>query len=730
MITFAFDESGNFEIPKLDDTLLIGGVLYDDTDDPNDTDNERKRLASFYSSVCNRVGAEYPRHLHQDRNYKDYDHDMLKKVKAEISAQLPEFLQKGTINDGQPLYSVPRIGKYYPFVFLKGSNGKYGLRGENLNKLTRDDFASNLYIHMAEDTIIRMIFHNPIINISSVRFDLATRVAHFKNVSAAKEQEYTDLGHGHNNIDNSNWFYITSTDLFRTTIEREMLYSEQQSLKVEEISAKSIDYGNTKTDMGFLYMADILCSLLCYELKHVDEIEKPEKIKSSLCKLTGNENNLIFVYDDIDTYYDKAIRCFENGDYYHAYSYIYDGAHCSSEYVEFYEKNWFRILKDMLEKETDYGMFSIAVDYLDNYAHSNKIDQNKLMNIATGFCEMAEYIKFPNEEDKKTLFILYDITASACNHMGYSQKADENVKKANKYIKYMDIPYILRNKHKQVVRLCDILKYDEALELAETTCECARNLYDIRKNLLPDDNEESLEYAISLSQLGQVYGYMRDSRAQEAFNQSLSLFVKDSPNYKITQSYLLHFYIDNAMKDQYDQLMQEYTEGTTDLRIQLLKIMEMGSKERGALVSVKFALYCYIKGLYVFHLQELSEELINDLADLRIKLINAGYEDDALNDHPWQLINKYRAFILFQKGRIRKAEQLMDNISIEGGPIIEAIIAFGEAQYAELKNDSKTRDAKAKTAFEKIASKNHDIEAGDPASYYNSMKDIITYTYV
>ncbi len=730
MITFAFDESGNFEAPKSGEALLIGGVLYDDMGDRDDTVNERERLTSFYNAVCSAAGAEYPRHLHQDWNYSEHDLDMFKKVKAEISAQLPEFLQKGTINNGQPLFSVPRKGKYYPFVFLKGSNGKYGMRGEELSKLTRDDFASNLYIHMAEDMIIRMIFHNPLINISSVRFDLATRVAYYKYVSVDKEKEYADLGHRHNYSYDSNRFYITSNDLFRATIEREILYSERKSLQIEDISAKSIDYSNANTDMCFLYMADIVCSFIGYELKYTDEIEKPDRTEALLCNLTGSESNLIFVYDDIDTWFDKAIRCFEKGDYYHAFSYIYDGTQYSSEYAEFYKKNWFRRLHDMLVKETDYGMFSIAVDYLYNYAHSNNIDQNKLMIIANGLCEMAEHIGFPNEADKKTLFILYDIAASACNHMGYSEKAEKNGEAANRYIKYMDIPYILRNKHKQVVRLCDSMKYNEALVLAENTCESAGKLYEIRKELLPDGDEESLEYAASLSQLGQVFGYMRNNKALEVFNKSLSLFVKDSPNYKITQSYLLHFYIDNGMEDEYDQLMKEYTEGTDDLYMQLKKIMEMGSKERGSIISLKFALYCYIKGLYVFHLQELGEELIDHLADLRIKLINAGYEDDALTGHPWQLINKYRAFILFKKGRNKKAEQLMDNISIDGGAVIEAIIAFGEAQYAELKNDPQTRDARAKTAFEKIFSGNPDIAVSDPASYYNSLKDIITYTYV
>lgn len=48
--------------------------------------------------------------------------------------------------------------------------------GESVNVLMKDDFAGNLYVHMAEEAISRCIFHNPLIrDVNHVRFDLATR---------------------------------------------------------------------------------------------------------------------------------------------------------------------------------------------------------------------------------------------------------------------------------------------------------------------------------------------------------------------------------------------------------------------------------------------------------------------------------------------------------------------------------------------------------------------------
>lgn len=735
MITFAFDESGYFEHRDSDETILIGGILYDDKGDPEDSENERARLIAFYQSICDQVGAVYPKHLHSNPYDNSNERAYVRNVKTGITDQLPEFLQKGTIFNGRSLNAVERAGEYFLFVFFKGKNGKTSLLKSDLNMLSKDDFASNLYIHMVEESINRTIFHNPMLDVTSVNFELTSRVAVIDSGSSEKEQEYADLGH-HITPDSSRLpvskFFLTNIDVFRTAIEREMLYSEKQSLGVKEISVKSIEYLNGNKDMAFLYLADVFCSFLQYKLYRVKESDRVDKICRLVTALTGRDMNLVFIYDDIDTWFDKAIRACETKDYYHTLSFIYEGMNSNSLYCEYYNKSWFPCIEDILSRETDFSMFSVALDYLNAYAHSNRIDQRKLMFIVNGLRKIAGHIVFPSEEDKKTLFVLYDIAASACNHMGYGDQAEENAKAAQKYIQYTDTGSIIRQNHKKVVTLCDSLKTPKALALAETTCDCAESLYKLRQKLIGDTSSLSTEYSIALSQLGQVYGYLRDDKAIDVFKKSLSLNTPGTQNYKITQSYLLHFYIDNRMQIPFDRLMQEYTEGTTDHRLQLRKILEMGSPKNGYLISVKFALYCYIKGLYTFHLSDISEELMSDLCDPDMLLKNAGYIGFALAGHPWQLIYKYLAFIFYKKGEPDKADSLMKtgNSCAAGGDIIEVISTFGKAQYADLKGDMTTCNAEAEKTFSIIKRLNDSIEHTDQASYYEELKDIITYTYV
>lgn len=50
------------------------------------------------------------------------------------------------------------------------------LLSQNANILAKDDYASNLYFHMADELISRLIFNNPLIDdIQEISLDIATR---------------------------------------------------------------------------------------------------------------------------------------------------------------------------------------------------------------------------------------------------------------------------------------------------------------------------------------------------------------------------------------------------------------------------------------------------------------------------------------------------------------------------------------------------------------------------
>ncbi len=166
MITVALDEQGDFENlnNKLNsEPVFIGGVLYDDCGDSNDFDTEKRRLQSYLRNVCSDAGGVYPKDLHFASEGGTNNSHIVKEVKTVFGNTIKEFLEEGTWRN-YDLGFAPRRGKYYIFASLRGENGKAELLAKSVSEAVREDFASNLYLHMAEDVVERMLFHNPIAN--------------------------------------------------------------------------------------------------------------------------------------------------------------------------------------------------------------------------------------------------------------------------------------------------------------------------------------------------------------------------------------------------------------------------------------------------------------------------------------------------------------------------------------------------------------------------------------
>ena len=114
---------------------------------------------------------------------------------------------------------------------------------EGQSIIVREDYASNLYMHMAENIVERLIFHNPIVEeINRVHLELATRVV---KVKQDKRSEYRRLSYiedskKEHHKDGEFTFFLTTGDNYRTAIDREMQDTEKWNIKFDAIVAKSI----------------------------------------------------------------------------------------------------------------------------------------------------------------------------------------------------------------------------------------------------------------------------------------------------------------------------------------------------------------------------------------------------------------------------------------------------------------------------------------------------------
>ena len=674
MITIALDEQGDFENlgGKLENApVFIGGIIYDDREDSADYDNEKKRLQKYLKSVCQSVGCRYPQDLHFASNGGENNGQKVALVKEKFTETIQEFLEQGTWNSNA-LIPESRIGRYYIFASLRGKNGKKNLLSAGVSEAIKDDFASNLYVHMPEDVIERLVFHNPIINdISKIRLELATRRVLLSGTDRTERmKQYEQLGFkavqresGEN--EGITEYLLTNPDNYRTALEREMLSCNQERILVDRIGVKSIYYKNQRSGMDFLYLADAICSLLGYELHGNKPSNWIEQFYSRSHSINGSVENIIWAYDEVDDYFSKAWKCLEDKDYYRALSIAFDGSKYNSEITPFYVKKWFKHINKYVIKQYDSSAFSMAVKKYRESVLNNNLNQEKLVYIYEHLEKMSHNIIFASKKDESELYDLYDSGLSAYIHNGNLSDAKICFEKAKQYAEYVATEAYLRTRNKMVVFLCDNLNFEEALALADENVTYYDLLSEMKKELFGPSFTEALNHAIALSQRGQVYAFMNDERAESDFLAALEIMDEGTPDRYITQSYLLHYYLCKGQKDKYEKLAIEYFGNKSSLSEQFNYIAKEGSKEKNAKFSMKYALYVYVKALYVFYLDEIPVKLLNKLKNIEKALCDVSKKaEKQINGHPWELIYKYIALIMKNRELVIENDQYCERLEI------------------------------------------------------------------
>lgn len=714
MLLISLDEQGDFENLNTDKgnnkaPMFIGGIIYDDKDISADLNDEKKRIYFYLKAVCTEVGAAYPRDLHVGDNH---NYAKVRLVKQKITETLAEFLSTGKcVLEGnewsERLCKMrKRDGKYHIFSLVKYGTDRKELQSENTSILIREDYASNLYVHMAEDIIERIIFHNPIIeNVGKVRLNLATRRAVLEKGELGdgfeeKAKQYISLGYKEDlepehQKKGQRTFILTNGDIYRTAIEREMFDTGKRNIQVESVGVKSIYYGS-ETDnyrMEFLYLADIICTVLGFEPDTSSVEAMISDMRSRADKYAGHSENLIFAYDAVDTVFKKAWHKLEEKEYFEVLRFSYAGLQKKSPYNEFYKNVWFRILEEHLLKEKNVPAYGIALRKFYLLTKENNIDQRELVYIFEMLEAMLKQMHLKGDDQNAFLYELYDAGISAYTHIGDSIQAKECFEKCKEYAKYVEIERFLRTRNKLAVFLSDMLLVDEAAAIAQENIVYQEELLSIRE-LVFDKDEVSKGYGRALSQLGQSLASARIEEAEATFLKALEQISDEtSQDYYQTESYLLHFYIEMGMKEKYTARCERYFGGEKGLRGQFKAIRKEAAKGEAARFSTKFALYFYVKGLYRFHMEKISPELLGSLYGIEKEIRDVCKEnaDRILKGHPWELIYKYIALIALKKGNVKKADEFMVKIPSAltyREFILNAICLSGEMEYAVEKEEN------------------------------------------
>ena len=178
MLTIALNEYGDFHhLGQKENSLkhihFIAGIVYDDEGSEQDLRNEQIRLDRFFRAVAEASNSDYPQGFFGDTKVDDVERATeigvnpqnksqirrnMKRYRDALDAALPEFLADGTYK-GRNLVEMPRVGHYAITLMLKSEAGKTQFLQPYMSELLHDGVASNLYWHMADSLVSRLVLH-------------------------------------------------------------------------------------------------------------------------------------------------------------------------------------------------------------------------------------------------------------------------------------------------------------------------------------------------------------------------------------------------------------------------------------------------------------------------------------------------------------------------------------------------------------------------------------------
>lgn len=718
MLTIALNEYGDFHhLGQKENSLkhihFITGIVYDDEGSEQDLRNEQIRLDRFFRAVAEASNSDYPQGFFGDTKANDLEgateiegnsqnksqiRRNMKRYRDALDAALPEFLTDGTYQ-GQQLVGMPRVGHYAITLMLKSEAGKSQFLQPYMSELLHDGVASNLYWHMADSLVSRLVLSNPFaLHNNRVQLHLASQLVDVKETEYDRLAEYRRLGYKPYDFQNEQLkkegiitYQVGNDFTYRAALDRRMVEFNRPDLDVVRLKSVSVQYDDdspeTTANFAFLYLAGHICGNFIYYGAERDtkDIFKFKTLVDFANQINPKYPNYMFVYDDIDVYFEQAMKAYLNEDYYGALSHVYDAKYCGSKFKSYYETNWFPFVEELIHSADNRQAIERAVQLFVNYANQSRLDEGKLHYLYKQLEYILEDIKDISCVDKALVYAFYDSGMTAFNHLGKSDLAVACFNKCQALTHTVPLEMYMETVRRRIVAQIDCYKYEEALELAKYVVDVEEKIQAIRAPL--QMGKRAISLGQSYSQLGQVYAYMEQSESEDYFLRAIDIFTVDTDDYYRTLSYLLHYYIDAKQQDAYERWAPNYFGGHLNTVDQLAFLLNMTSDEK-IVQHESYALYVYIKALYQFYRARINKELMETLIKLG-RTVGATL-DAAPKGHPWELIFTYFALLAYEKGYKVDAEYFRSCIGrsvVNAGPAISNIMTYGELRFAQCKGN-------------------------------------------
>ncbi len=734
MVLLSLDEYGNFENIK-DMPVFIAGVLYDDNGDSDDIEHERHRIADYYKRVIqaaqtryrseNKDSASdeilalftYPEALHCN-NLNHNQNIVVKYVKEIINESLPEFLSSCSFRGKQISYIIPRQnlykgrqGQYHLFVMLKGKDCISDLKNDSDNMIN-DDYASNLYYHMVSRVVNRLIFHNPIYTkkMPEIRLNISTRVSSGLNKPSdeSKKKQYKSLGYENRGSVENTYFSLMNADIYRTLIAEEMLRCKGKDIRIPEFSVHPIKY-QKEFENGFAYLADSICSCLGFRLTsengtYINEINK------RVGSLNPDNINLVFAYDKVDVFFGDAVEALEKGDLYSSLASVFDAGRFYDDYALFYKDRLFTLIINDIYKIGDMDALEDAVDSLRKTSIGNNLDNEKFKFIFDTLIEAINGKKGYTRDSvrmDRIRFKLWEAGISACSHTGDPSGAIGYYNKCIPLFRSAGAEAVIRLNNRLVVAMEDLFSLNMAEEQALRNTKYQEGISSVLDSITQDSCEQGdILKGKTISQYARVLAARRDAGAEKIFRKALEELKGHPTDYKITQSYLCHHYLDMAMHtgdtgylDRYEAEAEDYFDGNRSPRDQLHYLNGL-LNGREDVINRNYGYYVLVRGIYTCHAIKgyvISDGLWEDIkaSDFVSDKAKAGSDSIYTHGHPWEITYKYLRMLAIKKEDYRYEAYLEEQACSCIGykdRTIDALMMFGDIQLKAVMGDIPARD--------------------------------------
>lgn len=637
MLTISLDEYGRFESTR-PGRCMVAGVVYEDTTGTGRT-AELNRIQSFLQGACDACNVRYPQDLHYERSGDTIlNKDACDRVKDHIAEAFRDFI-------------CGAQGTYYLYAVVSEPRGISLFADPSTGNLLRDDYAGNKYLHMTQMAVRNLVVNNPVLQGNNYHLELATRVLNVINdqtLISQTEQLGMAKPIGTSGTRTRGVYTLTDVNTYISTLSGAILENERRDVDFK-LNVQSINYsgaGDISRQQGFLYLADIVCSLL--EAVIPGDGATAQRVLDRANSYTTHKKNMIWCYDDVDVLLRTAQQKRLAGKWLDCLDALYDITARTTPQAEFYTRTWVPVQLRRLQQDVSPALLEQAARELMAYVGRPRVGIGRAWYLAEQLLNILNL--HDTAEYHSCRYWLYSAMITLCNHRGKSDQAGDYYQKAMAYAGSAPIEAYLELRNAYSVFLLDQMKFREALENTERTLAYEELVDELRREVSNSQDIAAPHFGRTLSQLGQCYAFLEEHKtAQDFFCQALKKFGGEETDTQITCSYLLHSYIESGNQEKYLALCRDYF-GADTLQTQLDKIGQMTKTSR------KYALFVLVKGWHRFRLEEVSSSVTRQLLTRILRM-----QEDR-GEHPWELICKYCALIAKKKKLVDTAAVAVEGI--------------------------------------------------------------------